>query len=593
MPESRLLVLSSARLESSAVSLANAVRAMGIDAATAVVGAAGELAAALQAQPCASAAAISADLLRDRGAIDLATLERALPPRVRHCLVFDVWPADASSRDRAASTSGPFAVMHVSPTRYAMSAAARDVLGPLAGLKGEHCESDDVPVYRVSADQGPAADATIIEVDDHPVFARVASAGRDIFFWITSRVFDVNGEVDGDGDLDAFHLGMIAPLAFARAAFGEQCWHAAQPMARLTIDDPLIRPRYGFLRYGELLASMQRVHYGVTVGFIPWNHRRSSRALAQRLAAAGAAFGICAHGCDHTNQEFARVDTALAQTLGTIAASRMSAHQRDSGLDWDRVMIFPQGLFSTAAMAGLADAGFLAAVNSTCFPHDDPTVRLSLRELMDPAVTRFGGAPVFRRRYPQERLGFAFDLFVGRPVLICEHHQFFREGFAPLEALVDFVRGMEPSLQWPSLHDIVVRACRQRRTVEGWEVAFYGRELVWRNPAAVPQLVRFCTSDTARQVAAVQIDDRDVRHDRADTVLAFETRVPAHAQVHVRLVSRPVTAPRTAGFGVSHPAKVALRRMLSELRDNWLSQQPAMLWLASRLARAVKATGDS
>jgi hypothetical protein len=593
MRENKLQVLSSERLGASAVSLVNVALALGVDAAKSIVSSTSELRTALDVEPAVGVVAVSADLLRGGGVLDLAAIEAALPAHVRHCLIFDVWGTDGSSRAQADATVGPFAVKHVTPTRYAMCAVARDILGPFAGLEGEYFPSDDVPVYRASEDKAPSTGQAIIEVDHHPVFTLVASANRLMFIWATSRVLDVNCEVDSDRDLSYFYLSMVAPLAFLRAAFANHCWHAAQPMARLTIDDPLIRPRYGFLSFDELLTALQRVRFGITVGFIPWNHRRTSRALAKRLASAGATFGICAHGCDHTNQEFAYVDAPVARTLGAIAASRMSAHQQDSGLSWDPVMIFPQGLFSAASMAAIADAGFLAAVNSTCFPHNDPTVRISLSELMEPAVTRFGGAPVFRRRYPHDRLGFAFDLFVGRPVLICEHHQFFREGFVHLEQLVDFMHSMEPRLQWPSLHEITARACRQRQTSEGWQVVFYGRELVWRNPSALPQCVCFRKRDPATLVSAVRMGSLDIPYNRFGTSITFDCEVPGHAEVHVSLTCRTGVAARATSFGVGYPAKVILRRMLSEFRDNWLSRQPVMLWLAKRIARALKATGDA
>ncbi|MGH8012276.1 MAG: hypothetical protein ACREQ4_07250 [Candidatus Binataceae bacterium] len=44
-------------------------------------------------------------------------------------------------------------------------------------------------------------------------------------------------------------------LIFLRDAFGEYCWDNYQPRAAFTIDDPLLRPSYGFVSYTELLEQ--------------------------------------------------------------------------------------------------------------------------------------------------------------------------------------------------------------------------------------------------------------------------------------------------------------------------------------------------
>jgi hypothetical protein len=594
MSRTRLQVLSSEHHASSALRLVRIAHALGVEAELQAVSRGSTLCAALQAITHVTAVAVSADLLRTNGHLDIEAFDAALAPHVRCCLIFDIWGTDAAARAAARATSGPFAIDYSTPRRYAICTSARDVVGPFAGLEGDHYRGSDVPVYRTDTDLDPSPGESIVEVDGRPVFVRRASPRRFTFLWTTHEILDVTSEVESDGDLGNFQLNMVAPLTFLRAAFADTCWHATQPMARLTIDDPLIRPRYGFLRFEDLLESLARLRYGVTLAFIPWNHRRTSPTVAARLACAGATFGLCAHGCDHTNHEFAYVDAPLARTLSTTAASRMLAHQRASGLGWDPVMIFPQGVFSAAAMRGIADAGFLGAVNSTCFPRDKPAIRISLRELMEPAVTRFSGVPMFRRRHPSDKLGLAFDLFIGRPALICEHHEYFRDGFVRPEELVKCLHRMEPGLQWPTLRDIAIRACRQRRSTDGWEVVFYSCEVAWRNPSDVRQTVRFSKHDPEMLVASVRVGENDLPFERVGEAVVFTAEVGPHAEFAARLECRMTDdSACVSGDSTMYRSKVALRRHLSELRDNWLSQYPALLWLARQFVRALRATGDS
>jgi hypothetical protein len=47
------------------------------------------------------------------------------------------------------------------------------------------------------------------------------------------------------------------------------------------------------------------------------------------------------------------------------------------------------------------------------------------------------------RRYPVSIFPLAFDLFVGKPALLVEHHGFFRNGCRPM---TDFVRRLKSSV---------------------------------------------------------------------------------------------------------------------------------------------------
>src|SRR6185436_17611319 len=118
-------------------------------------------------------------------------------------------------------------------------------------------------------------------------------------------------------------------------------------------------------------------------------------------------------------------------------------HRALFGVPFDEVMVFPQGIFSTAAMAALRASGYLAAVNSTPEPIDTEGT-LQLRDVIDVAVTRFSGFPLFTRRYPSQLAELAFDLFLGKPAFIVEHAGYFRDGYESLIEMLDGLHRIEP-----------------------------------------------------------------------------------------------------------------------------------------------------
>ena len=180
-------------------------------------------------------------------------------------------------------------------------------------------------------------------------------------------------------------LQLIPLLAFLRHGFGKTCWHSPESTARFIIDDPLLAEQYGFLDYRALLSSMHREGYGTSIAFIPWNYRRTSSHTASSLFGRRPDLSICIHGCDHTNKEFESADPALLEWKAGLALERMERHQTRTGLPFERVMVFPQGRFSSDAMRALRAADYLAAVNSTCFPAD---------EGRDPLILQAQGIPV-------------------------------------------------------------------------------------------------------------------------------------------------------------------------------------------------------
>src|SRR6185436_12097790 len=123
---------------------------------------------------------------------------------------------------------------------------------------------------------------------------------------------------------------------------------------------------------------------------------------------------LCVHGCDHTDAEFATQDAASLHGKAKLALERMRKHQRFSGVRFDEVMVFPQGRFSVEAVKALKAAGYLASVNGDVVPAGAPEPdRMTLRDLLDVAVTRFADFPLFGRRYPRDLTDLALDLFLG------------------------------------------------------------------------------------------------------------------------------------------------------------------------------------
>lgn len=421
--------------------------------------------------------------------------------------------------------------------------------------------------------------------------ARVGTA-RDLFVSTSGLPIDVDSIASEESGLAEAYDDLLPYLIFIRSALGNACWRGSLQTSRLIIDDPPLKRRYGLLNFQQLFDSMEAADYAATLAFIPWNYRRTSlkNAAFFRRQSADSRFSVCVHGCDHTGAEFGSRDEALLRRRAALGMRRMREHQTRTGLTFEPLMVFPQGIFSKAATTALRANGFQAAINTTCFPVDYDR-ELSIRDLLSPAVNAFGGFPIFGRHYPRSAFDFAFDLYLGRPAFIVEHHEFFGDGLPKLEALIHDLHRRSPGLQSLSAIDAVSRTCWQRSGTAGADidVQFYTDWFTLTNPETKRLTYSLSKPEPDPDVVErVTLNGSNVRFSAAEGCVSIHAEVEPGEQIDLSIQTR--TSPLTTeGFGPSHAARVLMRRGLSEFRDEVLSRDPRLAYAAKRSVSSLRA----
>jgi len=247
------------------------------------------------------------------------------------------------------------------------------------------------------------------------------------------------------------------------------------------------------------------------------------------------------------------VDEVLLSRKAMIARKRMQRHQELTGVPFDNVMVFPQGVFSSVALNALKTSGYLAAINSTPFPVDDSPELLHVRDLLAPAIMRYWGFPLFVRHYPNCIAEFALDLFLGKPALIVEHHDYFRNGYEKIETFVEQINRLSDDITWCGLEDVVLATClTRRRDDNAFELQFY--------------------------------------HSRASIADGGTVDKQSLPRENLLVDFPSVNGDSDLQFGSpTYRAGVSLRRYLCEFRDNYLSRSRAVVgrlnMLKSKLAQ--------
>jgi hypothetical protein len=424
----------------------------------------------------------------------------------------------------------------------------------------------------------------LISAGGKPVLAVVNDSGRDLFLLCSSAVLDLHDTASVDKlPLDDYPR-LLPWLIFIRHAFGDRCWHNPWPRANLIIDDPLLRPRYGFLSYDSLIDAMRLHRFATTVAFIPWNYRRSSRHTAQLFAANRDLLSLCVHGCDHTGGEFLSRDENLLRHKARTALARMNQHRDSTGVAFDPVMVFPQGGFSTAALRALAEEGYLCAVNSGVLPVDHEAGDLTVGDLLNSAVTAYDGVPVFRRHYPRSIAPFALDLFLGNPALIVEHHGYFKNGYDEVGDFMRRLNALEPRLSWEPLGQALCGTALYKKTGAATaQVRFHTHRVTLRNPFPARTTFSFSLrlSSTTSRAPLIRSEAR-IAYQLDGDVLSGEFELAAGAETTLEVISsHEHHVPRPAP-GLRYGASVAARRYLSEFRDKYLARNERLLALSRK-----------
>jgi hypothetical protein len=472
---------------------------------------------------------------------------------------------------------------------YQIAANCRDICEAFSGISFGPANTANDRVFSLNPDDHTVR--TPISIGGDPFMAIVKRDKTEIIFLASTDTLDVNHEI-GNARLSEYFSRFLPHAMAVRYMFREQCWHPLEHHASIIIDDPLLRPTYGFLNFESLLRLVKELNLFVTIAFIPYNYRRNSRRIVRMFRENCGRLAICFHGNDHTAEELASSDISRLNTMLDIAETRMSIHHQTSGVHCHKVMVFPQEYFSVEAMKVLKSRNFHAATSSMSHPAHH-AVLLTLGELAQPAILRYGGFPLFLRKYSRDikRQDVAFNLFFGRPILIVDHHEVFRCPETLLEA-VSMVNSVAPDICWCDLETAVAKSILSRTTPDGTRHvrAYSGTVRIVNNQNSLQRYSvewnGFGESPSPDRVSEDGAPSRTFEVDEYGTRVGLEV-APGKSRT-LSLVYRN-DFPSLRGLGFNWNAKAYVRRRLSEVRDNYVSKNRHVLAFAKTLQRRVLA----
>jgi hypothetical protein len=433
-----------------------------------------------------------------------------------------------------------------------------------------------------------AAVLPLISIGKRPFMVITKQDKTEMLFLASADTLDVNSATAYQPLSEYF--SRFVPHAMAlRYAFGDQCWHPNGHCASFTIDDPLLRAKYGYLDFEALLNLMTDNNFSTSIAFIPHNYRRNSKQTVRLFHQNRNRLSICFHGNDHTSAEFASTDIPLLNTITEIAEARVEVHAKATGLPCNKVMVFPQDTYSLEAMKVLKSRNFFAGVSGAPHPYGG-RADLTFGELAQPAILRYSGFPLFLRKYigrfKQEDI--AYDLFFGKPALIYEHHSVFRQPESLLEA-VRWINSIAPDVRWCDLATAISNSSLRRRTSDGvCHIRAYSGTVHISNISDAPQefIVEWNHPVGCPSVEHVLKGALDFSFEICGSLIRLSVQLPPRCSQTLSLVFRN-EYPSLGELGFLWDARAFVRRRLSEVRDNYISKNRLTMAVAQSVTRRL------
>jgi hypothetical protein len=483
------------------------------------------------------------------------------------------------------SQEAPFESLPAGPVTYQFNEAAKP---PLAGHSFTGTAAKPLQVFpRQENLQGAQV---LLSADALPLLISHGHGGADDYFLAQAPVICVDTPLTPPQSAKDYD-GEVLPAALAlKQMFAQYCWHNPFPAACVVIDDPLLQSRYGCFRYAEVLAELRAKDYTTTVAFIPSNFRRSDPRVVAQVARQTESLSLCVHGCDHTGGEFGETNAPSLESKAAMAMANMGKFQSLTGLDFDSVMVFPQGLYSSGALPALKHCGYLAAVNTVPYPTDYASAPVTLADVFDLAMTRYGSFPLFTRQYPKAVFDFAVDLFWGKPALVVEHHEYYRNGTGRATAFVNQLRQLDARLEWLTLGKALIR-CGHYQLIgpRSYAVKFVTGTFQLRNPLAYRAHFDCGKLESEpERIQNVLVDQQAVSYRMEAGRVCLNLDLEPGERRTITLQYKPYQACRMQR-PLPYRLKAFTRRRLSEFRDNYLARNERALSMAKGLIRWLRA----
>lgn len=355
------------------------------------------------------------------------------------------------------------------------------------------------------------------------------------------------------------NFSKITPLLMTmKYVMGDEAWHRDQNYVNLTIDSLALSTDSRGMDYQALAENMEAYDFHTTIGFIPKYWKTSELDVVNVIRTNPERFSLVQVGNNADGYEFYKYSLSeeddpdslyyLARPLADQEADileslvRLEGLKLRTGIQVDRIMIFPQNISPEYTLVLLKKYNYLASVNNKHVPLD--------RELpaywdygMYPAFMDYGSFPISDRWHPGTYdpfepaiETFLLDLFVDKPALFLSRSDLlFSSGMDAFNPVADLMNEVEGGVEWLSLGDIFRRLHLERVNDDGSvDVWIYANHAIYTNDAEEEMTYHLYKEETQNvPISLLTVNGRESPYRFDGDFLVMDLRIPPGETVEV------------------------------------------------------------
>lgn len=343
-----------------------------------------------------------------------------------------------------------------------------------------------------------------------------------------------------DMSIKAQRFAQIVPLMmFLRYSAGDAVWHQNHHYANLTLDDLALKTTQ--FNYASILQHAIDHNFHMTLAMPPVAYTATEQSVVNLFLQHPDRLSVVQHGNNHTGYEFYNYTAdpknssdpnkpnPLSEQEANIVEglTRMEAFQHTTGVPFARAMIFPSNIAPADTLTLLKEYNFQATINSRDYPLGVQRTT-TWDSYMYQAELSYKNFAVMDRTGPRTD-PYAFSLFIGQPILLYVHKDFFGNNMGAFDPVADHINGLQGKVEWQSLDYILKRLYLERTTHDGTvNVMFYGNDLVVSNETGKANTYHLQRKEEQNvPIAGVSLDGKPVKYQVTSGVLEVDAVIPA------------------------------------------------------------------
>lgn len=349
---------------------------------------------------------------------------------------------------------------------------------------------------------------------------------------------------------------VIPTMMTVRYVMGDEAWHREANYANLTIYGVLLKEyAYGF-DFDALAQAMEQHHFHTSILSVPVNFDKSEPEIISLIRSDPEHFSLVQQGNNHDGYEFYRYVESEERDENEYPIRPFPDHEADiveglsrvqefsnrTGIETDKVMVFPVGISPRETLMLLKKYNYLASVNKEAVPldYERPT---DWDYGMYPAYMDFGNFPTLVHSHPgtyrpfEPRLqSFLLDLFIEKPALFySDAERLFQPGMDTFNVVADELNGPHIQAKWHNLEYILTHLYIEKEVDDGsLDLKFFSNRAVITNSSVMDQVYHIYKDEIQNvHITRVEVNGQDFPYRVADKLLMIDIEIPAGATIDI------------------------------------------------------------